>query len=190
MDFSGLLLVKITGTTKIKPFDCGNPDLNDFLQTKAIVYSNELLATTYLLESETETVAYFSIFNDNIRAQEIDFASKSALKRFLAEIVPYGKRHLEYFPAIKIGRLGVRNSTQRQGTGKAIISFVVDLALTQNQNCACKFISVDAKSGSVGFYKRLKFNFLTDNDKLEETRQMYLDLTPIINTASSSSQDQ
>jgi GNAT superfamily N-acetyltransferase len=183
MDFSGLSLVKVNPSTAIKPFDCGDDDLNDFLLSKAKHFQAELLAVTYLLENEERTIAFFSLFNDSVRVQEIEFASKNALKRFLKSIVTHPKRHLEYFPALKIGRLGVCNKTQKSGLGKAIISFVIDLALQQNETCACKLITVDAYEQSLIFYEKMGFVYFTDMDAGKDTRQMYLDLTPIINTA-------
>lgn len=182
MDFAGLSLIKVNENTVIKPFDCGDEDLNSFLHSKSIFYCQELLATTYLLENDTDTIAFFSIFNDNVRAEETNFASKSAFKRFLSEVVSHPKRHLKYFPAIKIGRLAVTSTTQKQGTGKVIISFLIDLALTQNEKCACKFLSVDAYSQSLGFYEKIGFTYFTEKDEGEDTRQMYIDLTPLINS--------
>lgn len=182
MDFAGLSLIKVNDSTIIKPFDCGDDDLNDFLHSKSIFYSKELLATTYLLENDTDTIAFFSLFNDNVRVEETDFASKSAWKRFLSEIVSHPKRHLKYFPAIKIGRLAVTNAIQQKGTGRTIISFILDLALSQNERCACKFISVDAYDKSLGFYEKMGFSYFTSNDEGKDTRQMYIDLTPLINT--------
>ncbi len=44
-----------------KPFDCGDPDLNEFFLNDSIDHSRQLLAVTYALESEDETVAYFSV---------------------------------------------------------------------------------------------------------------------------------
>lgn len=49
MDLAGLSLIKVTDHTIIKPFDCGDEDLNSFLFTKSIPYAKQLLATpTYL----------------------------------------------------------------------------------------------------------------------------------------------
>ena len=183
MDFTGLSLIKINHSTAIKSFDCGDSDLNDFFLQKAKDYRNELLAVTYLLENEERTIAFFSIFNDSVRVQEKDFASKSAFKRFLKGLVSHPKRHLEYFPALKIGRLAVCNQTQKGGIGKAIIDFIVDYAMKQNEDCACKLISVDAYSQSLKFYERMGFTYFTDDDSGKDTRQMYLDLTPYINSS-------
>ena len=182
MDFSGLQLIKINEDTSIKPFDCGDLDLNDFLLSKAKDYSKELLAVTYILEDNEKTIAFFSIFNDSLRVQEAEFASKTSFKRFLSGLTPHPKRHLRYFPALKIGRLAVNNNIQKSGIGKSIISFIIDLAIRQNDHCACKLITVDAYDQSLRFYEKMNFEYLTDIDKGKDTRQMFLDLKPFLNS--------
>ena len=52
MELAGLSLIKVTTDTIIKPFDCGDEDLNNFLVSKAKDYQKELLAVTYILENE------------------------------------------------------------------------------------------------------------------------------------------
>jgi GNAT superfamily N-acetyltransferase len=183
MELAGLSLIKVKIGTVIKPFDCGDQDLNDFLLSKAKHYQNELLAVTYLLENEERTIAFFSIFNDSLRVQEQAFASKSAFKRLLSRLVTHPKRHLEYYPALKIGRLGVCQTTKKTGIGTAIIHFIISLAISQNESCACKLITVDAYEQSLGFYEKLGFTYFTDTDKGKDTRQMYLDLTSYMNAA-------
>lgn len=181
MDFKDFSLIKVTDSTLIKPFDCGDEDLNEFLTQKSIHYSNELLAASFILEDSENTIAFFSIFNDSLKVQEKNFASKSAFKRFLAEIATHPKRHLEYFPAIKIGRLAVNNTIKSNGIGKKIVNYIINLGIEQNNICACKFITVDAYDISLGFYEKMGFKYLSELDAGKDTRQMYLDLTPILN---------
>jgi len=180
MELAGLSLLKVDVTTTIKPFNCGDDDLNDFLSSKAKHYQQENLAVTYLLEDETRTIAFFSIFNDSLKVEESFFASKSALKRFLSNLVSHPKRHLKFFPALKIGRLAVDNSNKKGGIGSTIVKFIIGLAIEQNSTCACKLITVDAYKQSLLFYEKMGFSYLTEADKGKDTRQMYLDLTPII----------
>lgn len=186
MDLSGLSLIRLEETTIIKPFDCGkseaHKDFNDFLFNKAKNYLKEHLATTFIIESGELTYAYYSILNDSLRVEQIDFTSKSAFLRFLKNIVPHPKRHLINFPAIKIGRLAVNKNIQISGLGKMIVNNVIDYAINQNEKCACKIITVDAYSLSLGFYEKLGFEYFTSNDSDHTERQMYLDLTPIIRT--------
>ena len=98
-------LILLTDQHTIKPFDCGDTDLNEFLFEKAKEFKKAFLATTFLIESESKTVAYYSIFHDSLNIEEQDFASKNMFKKFLKNLVPHPKRHLKSFPALKIGRL-------------------------------------------------------------------------------------
>lgn len=182
MDWGELSLIRVNESTVFKPFDCGDVDLNEFLTEKSKAFSKELLATSFIIEDSENTVAFFSIFNDSLKVQEKDFASASAFKRWLRERLSHPKRYLQYFPAIKIGRLAVNSNLQKSGVGKQIINFVVDYALTQNKTCACKFITVDAYEQSLGFYEKLGFKYLSENDFGADTRQMNLDLTPLLNS--------
>ena len=77
----------------------------------------------------------------------------------------------------------VSHSNRRITTINTIINFIISLALEQNQSCACKLLTVDAYEQSLAFYEKKGFLYLTESDKGKDTRQMYLDLTPIINAA-------
>lgn len=107
------------------------------------------------------------------------FASTSAFRRFLKELVSHPKRHLKSFPALKIGRLGIDRNFKGKGLGKLIVNSIINDALELNEKQACKLVTVDAYSQSLTFYERLNFEYLTESDKDEETRQMYFDLTSL-----------
>lgn len=173
--------IKIKNSTMIKPFDCGDDDLNDFLLEKSKAYQQELLATTFIFDDKTKTYAYYSVFNDSFRIEDLSFLSKNAIKNFLRRLLPHPKRHLKHYPAIKIGRLAISKHAQQLGLGRKIIDNIIDYAIKQNEECACKFILVDAYKNAVGFYEKMQFEYFSNNDLNDETRQMYLDITPIIN---------
>lgn len=176
---SQLSLILLDENHIIKPFDCEDSDLNEFLFEKAKLYKKEFLATTFILENEERTIAYYSIFNDSLKVEEESFASKSALRRFLKELVSHPKRHLKSFPALKIGRLGIDKNFKGKGLGKLIVNNIINDTLELNEKQACKLITVDAYNQSLIFYERLNFEYLTESDKDEETRQMYFDLTSL-----------
>ena len=178
-ELSQLSLILLDENHIIKPFDCDDVDLNEFLFEKAKLYKNEFLATTFILENSKQTVAYYSIFNDSLKVEEEGFASKSAFKRFLKELVSHPKRHLKSFPALKIGRLGIDKNFKGKGLGKLIVNNIISDTLELNQKQGCKLITVDAYNESLAFYERLNFEYLTKNDKDDETRQMYFDLTTL-----------
>jgi predicted GNAT family N-acyltransferase len=179
-ELSQLSLILLDDSHEIKPFDCGDSDLNEFLFEKAKLYKVELLATTYILENDTQTVAYYSIFNDSLKVEVESFTSKSSFKRFLSDLVSHPKRHLKSFPALKIGRLGIDQNFKGNGLGKLIINNIISDTLELNQKQGCKLITVDAYSQSLNFYERLNFEYLTEKDKDDETRQMYFDLTTLL----------
>jgi len=185
MNIGDLQLVRVEEDTIINDFSCGDDkgeiDLNDFLHSKAKNYRKELLATTFLLQSDTEIIAYFSIFNDTLKVEDSSFISISSFKKKLKDLVSHKKRHLKSFPAIKIGRLAVNEAVIGKGIGKKIIGFVIDYAIEVNMRCACKFVTLDAYAKAIPFYQKLGFQFLTAKDENCDERQMYLDLTPIIN---------
>lgn len=163
----------------IKPFDCEDETLNDFLLNKAKGYKEEFLATTFILENKEKTVAYYSIFNASLFVEEDNFASKSTFKRFLKNFVTHPKRHLDSFPALKIGRLGISKEFKGMGLGRMIINTIINDAYELNNSHACKVVSVDAYKQSIDFYSKQGFIFMTDNDKDDETRQMYFDVSSL-----------
>ena len=85
---------------------------------------------------------------------------------------------------MKIGRLGVCVDSKGKGLGKIIVNFIIDIAIFQNEVSAYKLITVDAYRESLPFYGKMEFSYLTETDAGKDTRQMYLDLTPILNAAS------
>jgi predicted GNAT family N-acyltransferase len=174
MDFSGLSIVRLKPDTTIRIFDCGDKDLNDFLFNDAKNYLAELLAVTYLIESETETVAFYSLLNDKITIKDVD--STSFWNRLRRDL-PQRKRFTSY-QAMKIGRLGVSNTFKGKGMGTAIIDYLKARFVTGNRT-GCKYITVDAYRQSLSFYEKCGFKYLTEKDAENDTRLMYFNLKPI-----------
>ena len=107
------------------------------------------------------------------------FSSKSQLKKFLRDLIPYPKRHLKNIPSVKIGRLAVDESCKGKGLGKIMIHTIISNCLMLNDNQACRLITVDAYKQAIPFYQRMGFEFLSDNDKEDSTRLMFLDLADL-----------
>ncbi len=170
-------IVRLTHECVLKPFDCGNEDLNDFLVNDAKAYADHLLAVTYLLEDETELLAFFSVSNDRISINESDKATWRKIKKEF----PHSKHRSDY-PAVKIGRLGVNVTHQNEHLGRLIINFVKDTFIANNRT-GCAFITVDALREAVPFYQKNGFKFLKPSEASEtgkETVPMYYDLTQLL----------
>ncbi|GHT57307.1 N-acetyltransferase [Bacteroidia bacterium] len=159
--------------TDIKSFESEDEELNDFLLNDAKNYLAQMLAVTYLIETDAETIAYFCLSNDNIR-REVDMDTWKKINRK----VPNNKRKGAY-PAVKIGRLAVSKKYARNGFGKRMINMVKQMYLETNQRTGCRFISVDAYGNALDFYSRNGFNFFTEKDSEKNTRIMYYDLKSI-----------
>ena len=70
--FSDLLLYeRLTLEHDFLPFDCGDSDLNEYLFQNSKSYQEQLLAVTYYLQNELDTVVFFSLLNDKITAMEL-----------------------------------------------------------------------------------------------------------------------
>jgi Acetyltransferases len=173
--FESLAFNRLSKDYNIKPFDCGDADLNGFLFDDAKNYLSELMAVTYLIEHEYQTVAYFCLLNDKVVFDTSDVQEKSFWNRFnRRNRIPNPKRRQNY-PAVKIGRLAVSEEFSGQSIGRFILDTVKSLLLDKN-DIGCRFITVDAYGSAFGFYEKNGFAFLSDDDSGESTRLMYFDL--------------
>lgn len=172
MDLSQFTFRQIDAKSKIKSFDCGDADLNDFLFSDAVNYFKEMMALTYLLEDQSKdcTVAYYSLLNDKIVFNPDAKKSWNKLNRKIAN----SKRRKEY-PAVKIGRLAVSKAYIGQHIGETIILQIKHMFSVMRRS-ACRFITVDAYVDAVPFYQKCGFVFLSDKDTNLPTRFMYYDL--------------
>jgi hypothetical protein len=136
-------IVKLEADTKINSFESEDKDLNDFLLNDAKNYLKSLLAVTYILQIGDETIAYFSLSNDNLIKND---GEKSVWNR-LNRAIPNDKRRRSY-PAVKIGRLAVAKKYAGMGRCPAVL-------------------------------QKNDFNFLTEQDRHDDTRTMYFDLKAI-----------
>ena len=50
-------ILLLTEDYPIKPFDCEDEDLNDFLFNEAVPYRKELLATTFVIEDYNQPLS-------------------------------------------------------------------------------------------------------------------------------------
>ena len=80
-------------------------------------------------------------------------------------------------PSVKIGRLAIDKTFKGKGLGRIFINTIVSNCLRLNNEQACRLITVDAYRGALPFYERLNFEYLTEKDKDDDIRQMFLDLT-------------
>lgn len=165
--------IRLAPDHQIKPFDCGDCDLNDFLLENSHGFTRGLVAVTYIIENENKTIAFFSVSNDKISAT--DFDSKNKFKNIIQDNFPTCKKFRSY-PAVKIGRFGIDIEFQNQKLGTEILDYIKVLFVSDNRT-GCVFLTVDAYSQSLRFYANNDFKFLNEKDRTADTRLMYFDLT-------------
>lgn len=132
---------------------------------------------TYLFEYKGDTLAFFSVSNDKISAEEVNRDGKLFNKLFRRQM-PHSKR-FRSFPAVKIGRLGVHHAYQNCGFGGQLLDYIKGMFITNNRT-GCQYITVDAYSQSLRFYEKNGFKYFTDEDKGKDTRQMYFSLVDLV----------
>jgi GNAT superfamily N-acetyltransferase len=166
-------LIRLELNHELKPFNCGETkagkDLTDFFINKSKDHLKQLLAVTYILESNNKTIAYYSVLNDKVdRSRKIN------------KFIPDAKNYSTY-PAVKIGRLGVHKDHQRESIGTELFDYIKVLFITNNRT-GCTFITVDAynETNVIEFYIKNGFAFPSSKDKDDKIRLMYFDLMTII----------
>ncbi|MDR1222628.1 MAG: GNAT family N-acetyltransferase [Tannerella sp.] len=164
--------------TALSSFDCDNMDLNDFLLNDAKNYLKSMLAVTYLLKIEDETVAYFCLSYDGLTRTAILTEEEKALWNKVGRKIPNSKRRKTY-PAVKIGRLAVAQKYAGLGIGRKIVKSIVMMYINEQHHAGCRFITVDAYRSALDFYEKNRFRYLTTKDRDDDTHTMYFDLKAI-----------
>ena len=164
-------LVQLTADCEIKPFDCGDADLNGFLMDDAQHFAEKRIGKTFLLMDGETTAAYFCLFNDKISRLEV---SNSAWRR-VKKLFPHGK-HFSSYPAVKIGRFAVAKEFHHTGVGSELMWSIKHLLNTESTCSTFRFLTVDAYLSAVPFYERNGFKMLVADDTDEHTRLMFFDM--------------
>jgi GNAT superfamily N-acetyltransferase len=179
MNITNFVLARLDPDAGIVPFDCGDADLNDFLVNDAAKYQKERLAVTHLLAlpagETTEIAGYFCLLTDKLVFDPSDGEQRKVWRIFNKRNKIHFNKHRKTYPAVKIGRLAVAKSFSGKGLGSLLIDHIVAMVIAMD-NVGCRFITVDAYKNAFDFYLKNSFNYLSDDDKNEQTRLMYFDI--------------
>ena len=137
-------------------FDCGHPDLNDFLKHDCPLQISHRLSYTRLAFYEGKIVGYVSLLADSI-ALHIDIREWYKLHKNITVL---------QVPALKIGRLGIDNNYKGRDIGSALVKYSIGVAFRMNDDLGvgCRFLTVDSDPNAVGFYERLGFEMNMHRD--------------------------
>lgn len=165
-------LLPLKDVKELKPFDCGDQDLNEFLYDNAVLCEKEFLSRTYVLEDEENTIAYFSLLADKISKSLIPKPVWESLITRIPE-----EKHFNSYPSVKIGRLAVHKSYRGQNIGTSIVSLISSMVLANTEYVAFRFLTVDAYKTAKSFYERNDFIPLVKEERADRnTIPMYMDL--------------
>lgn len=154
------------------PFDCGNPDLNEFFVNDCIDYHRELIGKSYcftLDENPKEIVCAFTVSNDSIKVNDLP----GSRKRKVTSRIPREK-HFRSYPAVLIGRLGVNNLHKGKHEGKHVskelMDFIKSWFIDPFNKTGCRFLVVDAYNDGIAtsYYQTNDFEYVFSSEDQEK----------------------
>jgi hypothetical protein len=163
-----------TGFSCLSPED-KDQDLNDFIQHDAERHLKDRIAVTYTLIHRAEpslALAFATLQNDSITTEPKDLPEVRTAYPYTA------------YPAVKIGRLGVRLEYQnsRELRLGSLFLFMLKCLMMDSNRTGCRFITVDARRDkknhidTTPFYEKNGFTLLTCREKTSRYIPMYFDL--------------
>ncbi len=175
-DFS---LYPVTDFSIFAGFSCltqadNDRDLDDFVHHDAKQHYEDKIAVTYGLFQKglDRPLGFATLQNDAISV----WTDGSNVFLGALSIYPY-----TWFPAVKIGRLGIAVEYQRQGLGTLFLDMIICL-MTHDNRTGCRFITVDARRDKKRridvqkFYLKNGFLPLPCREKTSQYVPMYFDL--------------
>ncbi len=132
-------------------FDCGTPQLNDFLQQFAAKHRTAGISMTMVLPAkgkEADICAYYTLSHTEI--------SRKTLPKSAAKSLPHYP-----VPVLLIAQLAVNRAAQGQGLGKITLIRALRHAYAINEHLPSYAVVVDALDEGVrGFYEQFGFELL------------------------------
>lgn len=180
VDSSNLDFIRLQPTNKVKSFDCGDEDLNNFILNRATPFDKYMLAVSYAFVDTNDTsrpLAYFSLANDKIATS--DFPNMTEFNRFRRKQGFPNEKRLKSYPAVKLCRLAVDQNAKGNQIGSSLLDYIKSMFVINNKT-GCRFITVDVYLAAVPFYEKNGFRMMNLEDDDPHTRLMYFDLMDLV----------
>jgi GNAT superfamily N-acetyltransferase len=147
-----------------KGFDCGVPELNEYLQRFADQHRRRGVSAAYVLvdsDAPSAILGYYTLSAAEVDASRLSDADRKKLPRYPV-------------PCFRMGRLACHVDRRRRGLGRLLVGCAVDRCLKAKAQVAAYALIVDAKDGGAkAFYERYGFTPLADRPMT-----LYLPLGP------------
>jgi GNAT superfamily N-acetyltransferase len=147
-----MLVLPLNGEHDRKGFDCGDAELNRWLNQTARQHKEKGVSSTFVVvavESSAEVLGFYAIS--------------------LAELVnadlpaQYRKRLPAKVPVFRLGRLATDKQHQGQGIGEHMLFDAIDRVTRIAHEVGGIGLVVNAKPSAVDFYKRYGFEQMADH---------------------------
>jgi len=129
-------------------FNCGTPELNDYLVRRATQDRRRNISQVYVLVD----------FDDP--ATVLGYYTLSAAQVDVAQLSEHERRHLPRYPipCFRMGRFAIGQDLQGQGMGKILLGCAVGRCVQARQEVAAFALIVDAKDiDAKSFYEHFGF---------------------------------
>ncbi len=160
-----LVVLSLDENDDLSSFNCSSEELNDFLKNNASIDQKNLVNRTQLCFWNNKLVGFFSLAAGTIE-------TKSVIDGI--ELYQYRK-----YPAVKIARLGIDSRFEKHGIGTYLVQVIMGQVMSICENIGCRYLLVDSKLESTGFYEKCGFRVAEKNKKTQFT-PMYLNMQPIV----------
>jgi len=149
-----LKIVRISADLDCSEFDCGEKPLNHYLKKNALQNDQSSFAKCFVaLDSQSKPLGYYAFSNAQIAKTSVPVEHSKGLPGYPA-------------PAVRIGRLAIDKSAQRNGLGAQLLKDCLSriAANSRSENSpGFRFIIVDAKHEKAArFY--IKYGFVPSVD--------------------------
>lgn len=133
-------------------FDCGNEALNQFFQQTARQHIQKGISRTFVLidtEQAEIVLGFFTLSLCEVRSEKLP--------------PKFAKKYPSLVPGVKLARLAVAKSSQRQGIGAILMIEAMQRAVVVADNAGIVGLFVDAKDDAAkAYYERYGFISLQD----------------------------
>ena len=144
-----LVSIKDVPKSKLKKFDCGTDELNEFLSRYSLKNDSLGIGKTFVGLDEN-VVGYFTLATAQVIYEDIPDEYRGKLPKYP-------------IPALRIARLAVSKDLHGKGIGKWLLTQAFIKIIHVAEITGLYFIIVDAKETSKTFYER--YGFIKFNDK-------------------------
>ncbi len=147
-------VVPLDSVHEVKRFDCGNNELNVFLQATAGQDQRKFISKSYVLIDDDAPAEVMGFYTLAVRRM----VSKDELPPEMAKRLP------REVPGFSLARLAVRHDLKGQGHGEYLLFHALDRAARVAEEIGGYAVFVDAKDAeAAAFYKKYGFTPFPDD---------------------------